>query len=237
MTKNDKGLPHRFTLIEILVGILLLGVVFSGAYNILYSVPSTAAEHQHLLLGTRQGWNTVDRLAALIRIAPYRKASEMDNGFSLSAEMGQVEFPDDVIFSQKTESFFPGRVLPADIIRIPRLFTDSENSETEPFIMEYTVKYDDERQLYGMFRRQIDVNERVNEGDWELVSKHVLGFQARFLEENGEDLWERGWGKRHPPQAVELSVWVRVSAKGQPLELESFRSVVNVDYGRVIRFR
>lgn len=216
------------TLLEMLVGIVLTGIILGGAYKIMISANEITRDHQETAMAGRRGWQTLQQMSRELRAA---LPTELGGTTHLTAQdatlpaqpalevAGATEFPAD--FSRGT--------VPADTMR----FSTAQTPQKAPGVVEYALQRNTAGHVLGLSRCYVPAGKDESECSPIMHNPSVVAVNYEFLDANGT--WQPGWDAADLPEAVRITLWLRTSPPGNLLKVRSLSTVVHPPVGKEVQ--
>lgn len=210
------------TLIELLVGIALLGVVMAGAYEVLQSASSVSNRQQQAALASQTGWQILQQMSRELRAAvPAEGRVPLRGEDSTLPATRALSSP-----ARDLPADFAGGRLPADTINFLSVARGAISPHREFGSVEYALFRNKEGKVTGLSRRFAAIEEPLSGSPRVLHSPQIIAMDCHYRGEEGE--WESEWTAPALPVAVRLKIWVRTSLPGEKVEADVYRTVVHL---------
>lgn len=196
---NRPARRQGVTLIELMVGIAILGIVMGGAYKILTSAASIARQQQDQALSTRRAWTTLQQITREIRGVYEHNSAKTVQG--TNASVSRSDIVDTMLPDMSPDSFPPE--LPDDVLRLTT-HELSRDGTGDAGTIEYMMQHSPDDNPTGLYRRSAPSSRSIEDAPWELYNEQAIGLDLQYQRDDGQ--WTLSWNDDSIPRAIKVSV-------------------------------
>jgi prepilin-type N-terminal cleavage/methylation domain-containing protein len=220
------------TLIEMLIAIVLTGIILNGAYKLLVQANDISRQHQQAALAGQRGWQTLRQLSQELQAVLPLKG---DPANRLVVEDGQLPAQPALGVSASNEfptDFREGNI-PADTIHFATMKVDLNATTAGARALQYGLEQDDSGRVKGLFRTIVSPDDETGTTAPALHNPSAVAINYECMGQNGE--WHPQWNEEALPTAIRITLWLRTSPTGEPIQVRSLRTVVHLPAAGEVR--